>query len=134
MGTGDDVNTRSLIIVGEKDADVATLREAVEIAQPGSVIKINEGRYRETVKITKPGLRIEARNKDKDKAVYVLGEEGPCITIDLKPNENCVISGIIFAHFGSNIANKFNEQLRENELQTATPKYLKKFDISKEME
>lgn len=135
INEGIEPGTRTLIIVGEgKDCDFKTLSEAVENAEPGSIIKISEGTYRDTIKITKPGLRIEPRNKQKDKAVYVLGEEGPCITIDLKPNETCVIKGIIFAHFGSNIANKFNEQIRDADLQTATPKYLKQFVISKEME
>jgi hypothetical protein len=122
------------ITVGAEDADVKTLAEAIELAEPGTVIKLNEGRYRESIKITKPGLRIEPRMKNKDEAVYLLGEEGPCITIDLKPNETCVIKGIIMAHFGSNIANKFNEQIKENDMQSANPKYLKQFDISKEMD
>lgn len=65
------------IVVGGEDGDVATLAEAIDLAQPGTVIKMNEGRYRESVKITKPGLRIEPRTREKDKAVYLLGEEGP---------------------------------------------------------
>lgn len=122
------------IIVGAEDSDVKTIAEAIELAEPGTVIKLNEGRYRESIKITKPGLRIEPRMKKKDEAVYLLGEEGPCITIDLKPNETCVIKGIIMAHFGSNIANKFNEQIKDNDLQSANPKFLKQFDVSKEMD
>jgi len=41
---------------------------------------------------------------------------------------------LIIAHFGLNIANKFNEQIKDNDLLSATPKFLKQFEISKEMD
>jgi F-box protein 11 len=127
--------TRPTLIVGDdKDADCKTISEALELAKPGTVIKINEGRYKESIKITKPNLRIEARGRDKEKSVYLLGEEGPWITVDLKPNENLVIKDILVAHFGLNIANKFNEQIKDNEFLTANPKYLKQFEIWKDMD
>jgi hypothetical protein len=76
------------IIVGkDEDADVLTITEALELAEPGTVIKITEGRYKESIRITKPGIRIEPRTKEKDKAIYLFGEEGPSITVDLKANE-----------------------------------------------
>jgi len=81
-------STRPTIIVGKgEDADVPTITEAVEMAEPGTVIKVDEGRYKENIIITKADLRIEARGKDKVNSVYLLGEEGPCITVDLKTNE-----------------------------------------------
>lgn len=120
------------LIVGETDSDHKTLAEALEVAAPGTIIKINEGYYHTNVKIKTPGLRIEPRHKDK--AVYLLGEEGPSITIDLNPGETCVIRNLILAHFGSNIANKFSEQVKYQELLTATPKFLKQFDINKDMD
>ena len=43
------------------------------MAEPGTIISINEGYYHASVKVT--NLRIEPRFKDK--AVYLLGEEGP---------------------------------------------------------
>ena len=121
------------IIVGKgADADVLTIADAVEMAQPGTIIKIDEGRYRENIVITKTNLRIEPRSKDG--VVYLLGEEGPSITFDLKSHENCIVKGLIIAHFGSNIANKFNEQIKNNELENANPSFLKKFELSKEMD
>jgi hypothetical protein len=46
-------------------------------------------------------LKIEPR--EKDKPIYVLGSEGPVITIDLKENETCVIKKLILAHSGANM-------------------------------
>lgn len=45
------------------------------MAEPGTIIAINEGYYHTNVKVKVPNLRIEPRYKDK--AVYLLGEEGP---------------------------------------------------------
>ncbi|CAI2362896.1 unnamed protein product [Moneuplotes crassus] len=119
--------------VGEsEECDFKTITEALERAQPGTIIKIDEGRYRESIRITKNNIRIEPRSKDK--VVYLLGEEGPSITVDLRSHETCIIKGIIIAHFGSNIANKFNEQIKENDLDNANPTFLTRFEISKEMD
>ena len=75
--------------------DAKSLEEAIAMAEEGTVIKLCEGVYTCNIKITKPGIKIEPR--DKDKPVYLLGNEGPVITIgilfliinsylDLKPN------------------------------------------------
>lgn len=56
--------------------------------------------------ITKPGLKIEPR--DKDKPVYLLGNDGPVIKVDLKDKQFIVIKKLLLAHSGSNIAAKFN--------------------------
>lgn len=55
------------IVVGpDEEWDVLTITEALELADAGTVIKITEGRYKESIRITKPGLRIEPRTKEKD--------------------------------------------------------------------
>ena len=41
-----------------------------------------EGVYTCNETITVPGIKIEPR--DKDKPVYLLGNDGPVITVDLK--------------------------------------------------
>lgn len=120
------------IIVGNTDSDVKTLNEALEMAQPGTTIKLNEGHYHVWAKIKTPGLKIEPRKKDTP--VYLLWEEGACITVDLKQGETCIINSIIIAHFGSNIANKFNEQIKDTNLSGANPKFLKQFDCNKDMD
>lgn len=58
------------IIVGNTDSDVKTLNEALEMAQPGTTIKLNEGHYHVCAKIKTPGLKIEPRKKDTP--VYLL--------------------------------------------------------------
>jgi F-box protein 11 len=70
------------IIVDIENGDVKTLEEALEIAEEGTIIKLCEGVYTCNVVINKPGIKIEPR--DKDKPVYLLGNEGPVIKVDLK--------------------------------------------------
>jgi hypothetical protein len=64
-----------------ENGDVKTLDEAIRLAEPGTVIKLCEGVYTCNTVITTPGIKIEPR--DKDKPVYILGNEGPVITVDL---------------------------------------------------
>lgn len=66
----------------EGNGDCTSLEEAIEKAEEGTIIKLCEGVYTCNVKITKPGLKIEPR--DKDKPVYLLGNDGPVIKVDLK--------------------------------------------------
>jgi hypothetical protein len=88
--------------------------------------------YTCNVKITKPGLKIEPR--DKDKPVYLLGNEGPVINVDLKENQYVVIKKILLAHSGINIGNKLvNMQVDMNYLRKANVKCLSEFDIQKDM-
>lgn len=72
------------IIVDADTGDAKSLEEAINMAESGTVIKLCEGVYTCNIKITKPGIKIEPR--DKDKPVYLLGNEGPVITVDLKDN------------------------------------------------
>lgn len=68
--------------IDAEHGDAKTLEEAIELAEEGTLIKLCEGVYTCNVKITKPGIKIEPR--DKDKPVYLLGNEGPVIKVDLK--------------------------------------------------
>lgn len=58
------------------------MEEAIERAEEGTVIKLCEGVYTCGVVIKTPGLKIEPR--DKDKPVYLLGNEGPVIRVCLE--------------------------------------------------
>jgi F-box protein 11 len=94
------------IIVDIENGDVKTLEEALEIAEEGTIIKLCEGVYTCNVVINKPGIKIEPR--DKDKPVYLLGNEGPVIKVDLKDKQYVVIKRLLLAHSGINIAAKWN--------------------------
>mmetsp|Transcript_40553 Transcript_40553/g.39078 ORF Transcript_40553/g.39078 Transcript_40553/m.39078 type:complete len:85 (+) Transcript_40553:564-818(+) len=76
------------------------------MAEEGTVIKLCEGVYTCNVRITKPGIKIEPR--DKDKPVYLLGNEGPVITVDLQDNQFVVIKKLLIAHSGISIGTKIN--------------------------
>ena len=77
---------RKKVLVG-KDADngktgtYETLDEALEKVEPYTTIYLMEGVYNITDPIEKPGLIIEKR--DKDDKVYIIGNEGPVIKVDL---------------------------------------------------
>lgn len=119
-------------IIVDKEGDVKTLKEALEMAEVGTIIKICEGYYQTNVVINIPGIRIEPR--EKDKPVYLLGSDGPVITVDLQPGETCVIKHMIIVHSGSNISSKFKEQLDQSLILKASPKFLKEFDIGRNMD
>lgn len=56
--------------------------------------------------IDKPGIKIEPRHKDKP--VYLLGNEGPVIKVDMKEDDHrLVIKRILLAHSGLNLVKKF---------------------------
>lgn len=52
------------------------------------------------IKISKPGLRIEPKEKIGD--IILVVSTKPAITIDLKKNEKCTILGLKISHSGNN--------------------------------
>lgn len=58
-----------------------TLEEALEYAQEGTRIKLCEGVHFSRAVIKIGGIRIEPYYKDR--AVYLLGDDGPTIKIDI---------------------------------------------------
>ena len=75
-----------------------------------TTIFLTEGVYSITKPITKPGLIIEKR--DKDEHVYIIGNEGPVIKIQLEHPEvfnYVVFKNIIILHSGNMIQFKFKE-------------------------
>lgn len=116
------------------NGDCKTLEEAIEKAEEGTIIKLCEGVYTCNVKITKPGLKIEPR--DKDKPVYLLGNDGPVIKVDLKDKQFIVIKKLLLAHSGTNIAAKFNMAMHQGDTnfqRKANVKNLTEFEIEKNM-
>jgi F-box protein 11 len=113
-----------------------TLDEALAVAEEGTIIKLTEGVYTCNVVIDKPGIKIEPR--DKDKPVYLLGNEGPVVKIDMKErNHYVVMKRLLLAHSGLNLVKKFKavqEQFVFAHAKKANPKTIKNFDINKNMD
>lgn len=83
-----------------------TLEDALQVAERGTVIKLEEGVYTCNVVISKPGIKIEPRHKDRP--VYLLGNEGPVIKVDMESwDHHVVIKRILLAHSGLNLVKKF---------------------------
>jgi len=94
------------IIVDPELGQYRTLEEALEVAEEGTVIKLTEGVYTCNIVISKPGIKIQPR--DKDKPVYLLGNEGPVIKIEMaERNHYLVLKRVLLAHSGLNLVKKF---------------------------
>jgi hypothetical protein len=76
------------------------------------------GVYFLTKPILKKGLIFE--QKDQDKKVYIIGNEGPVINVVLNPGDTVIFKKIIFMHSGNNMMVRFKENA-PNE-----PKYVMK--------
>lgn len=113
-----------------------TLEEAIAVAEEGTIIKLEEGVYTCNIVIDKPGIKIEPRYKDRP--VYLLGNEGPVIKIDMKNREDrVVIKRILLAHSGLNLVKKFKsvqERFTFENPKKANPKTIINFDINKNMD
>jgi hypothetical protein len=59
------------ISIDQNNGPIKTLEQALEIAEEGTIIKMCEGVYLCNAVVSKPGIKIQPR--DKDKPVYLLG-------------------------------------------------------------
>jgi hypothetical protein len=84
-----------------------SLEEAISKAKEFTTIYLTEGAYTCKYPITKNGLIIEKRDKDKD--VFILGTGGPVVTIALEEHHFVVFKKITFMHTGENFKLKFKE-------------------------
>lgn len=56
-----NIKMANKLIVGPSDeADYKTLSEALEVAEPGTIIALEDGYHNVTAKIKTPGLKIES--------------------------------------------------------------------------
>lgn len=97
---------------------------------------MSEGVYTCNVVIDKPGIKIEPR--DKDKPVYLLGNEGPVIKIEMaERTHSVVLKRLLLAHSGLNLVKKFKtvqEGFVFANAKKANPKTIRNFDINKTMD
>lgn len=101
-----DTNFRQTAVVGPH-GDYRTLDEAIKMVEEFTTIFITEGVYEITQPIRKKGLIFEPR--DSDKQVFIVGHEGPSITIKLDHEDFVVFKKIIFLHSGDFVQKKFIE-------------------------
>lgn len=60
--------------------DYPTIQEAINAAEENTLIKVDEGLYRENLVITKPNIFLEPK---KTSEVYLVGKNGPTILVDI---------------------------------------------------
>lgn len=84
-----------------------TIQEAIDAAINDSVIKISHGLYMERLVIKDKVLKLEA--KDTNSEVYILGADGPALTVDNSTNGNVTVEWIKFAHKGDTKKDKKKE-------------------------
>jgi hypothetical protein len=97
--------------------DVQSLDEALELAQEGTVIKLCEGVHLARSTVRKGGIKIEPYYKDR--LVYILGNEGPALKVDVPmddpddPEEaskkQVILKRIVLAHNGEAIVKNFKD-------------------------
>ncbi|EGR30705.1 hypothetical protein IMG5_125070, partial [Ichthyophthirius multifiliis] len=82
----------------QEDGPIKTIQQAINEADAGCVIKISPGLYQENLKINKPSIRLEPKEKIGD--IIIIGSKGPVILIDLQKQEKCHLLGLKLAHTG----------------------------------
>jgi len=70
---------KATYIVDAESGPFKTIQEAIDAAEPGSVIKIAPGLYSTNILINKNGLRLEPKEKVGD--IIVVVSSKPAITI-----------------------------------------------------
>jgi len=99
--------TRQTVLVDPKSGPYYTLEEAIEKVDSFTTIYLAEGSYTCKIAITKPGLVIEKKDKEKD--VFIVGCNGPVCKIELEEHHFVVFKKIVFLHTGLNLNLKFKE-------------------------
>lgn len=90
---------RMFYLVDMENGPFFTIQSAIDIASPGSTIKISSGLYKENLVITTKNLRIEAKDMSPD--VYIMGMKGPALLIDVDDRkDNIIIQNLKFLHKG----------------------------------
>ena len=89
---------RVTYVVDQEEGPYKTIQAAIDEAKPNSTIKISSGLYKENLVITKSSLKIESKDFNPD--VYIMGNKGPAVYIDIEDGGSCLIQNIRFVHKG----------------------------------
>ena len=120
---------RKTVLVDPKAGPYYTLEEAIDCVDEFTTIYLAEGSYTCKKPITKPGLIIEKKDKDKD--VFIVGCNGAVVNIELQENHFVVFKKIVFLHTGLNLNLKFKESAPNQPKYSMNPntQTLREFDI-----
>jgi len=76
-----DESARQSILVDPEHGPFYTLEDALDQCEPFTTIFLTEGVYTCCIEINKVGIIVEKR--DIEKKVYILGNEGPVIRVNI---------------------------------------------------
>lgn len=108
--------------------------EAIDSIEEFTTIYLSEGVYSIKNTIKKRGLIFE--RLDNHKQVFIVGNEGPTISIDLAHDDFVVFKKIVFLHSGASVTRKFREAAPYEPKYTteAGSKLIKEFEIDRKMD
>jgi hypothetical protein len=78
------------ILVDSVNGPIRTIHQALDLAERDTVIKLCDPTYRTNIRITKPGIKIEPR--DKETLCYIEYADGPVVSCELEEGESCILS------------------------------------------
>ena len=96
--TSNIIKISYLVSKEEGQGAYQTIQEAINAAKSDSVIKISQGLYTESLIIKNKTLKLEA--KDMSSEVYILGSNGPTITVDNPSDLTVTIERVRLTHKG----------------------------------
>ena len=104
------------------------------MCEPFTTIYLVEGVYTCAKPITKEGIIVQKR--DIEKEVYLIGNEGPVLNINLKTDDYIVFKDLIITHSGMCLSAKFKENAPNEPRYTMEPSYkcIREFEIKDEMD
>jgi hypothetical protein len=85
-------------VVDQIDGPFKTIQSAIDEGGAQATIKVSPGLYKENIMVTKPGMKIEAKDINSD--VYVMGNRGPAVYINIDQGQSCLFQNIKFVHKG----------------------------------
>eukprot|EP01017_Pseudomicrothorax_dubius_P037831 TRINITY_DN5597_c0_g1_i1.p1 TRINITY_DN5597_c0_g1~~TRINITY_DN5597_c0_g1_i1.p1 ORF type:complete len:544 (+),score=130.28 TRINITY_DN5597_c0_g1_i1:50-1681(+) len=100
-------------IVDTEMGPYKSIKEALDVAEPGAVIKVAPGLYNENIVIRKNNIRLEPKDRSGDFILVV--EKRPAILIEIGKEEKCFLVGIKISHYGnSEEIGRFDEMDEKN--------------------
>ena len=111
-----------------------SLEEAISQVEPFTTVYLVEGVYSCKLPIKKPGIIVQKR--DIEKEVYLIGNEGPVIRVELEADDYIVFKDLIITHSGMCLSAKFKENAPNEPKYTmeASYKCIREFEINPGMD